>query len=112
MDGQGFGDLLIKSGVGLKVTWVTGLPKEMELGFGVGSGNGAQELCPRVPTRQNQVTEQETGNRAPDRVWQHLLALRHHGKHLGGAEWMLRVTHKLQVRLGEGSLGRRYVMMG
>lgn len=48
-NGQGFGDLLIKSGVGVRVTWVIGLPKEMELGFAAGSGSGAQELCHRVP---------------------------------------------------------------
>lgn len=50
-NGQGFGDLLIKSGAGMKVTWIIVLPKEMKQGFGVGSGSGgAQELCPRVPT--------------------------------------------------------------
>lgn len=40
--GQGFGDLLIKSGV----AWIIELPEGVKLAFGV----GAQELCPRVPT--------------------------------------------------------------
>lgn len=59
-NGQGFGDLLIKSGAGMKVTWIIVLPKEMKLGFGVGSGSGAQELCPRVPTGAAKATEQKT----------------------------------------------------
>lgn len=49
-NGQGFGDLLVKSGVGVKVTWIIVVPKGTKLGCGVGSGSGAQELCPRVPT--------------------------------------------------------------
>lgn len=47
-NGQGFGDLFIKPGVGVKVTWIIALPKDRELGCDVGSGRGAQELCPRV----------------------------------------------------------------
>lgn len=54
--GQGFGDLLMKSGVGIKVTWIIVLPEEVKLGFGVGFRSFVSE-CPQ---RQNQATEQKT----------------------------------------------------
>lgn len=61
----------------------------MELGFGVGSGSGAQELCHIVPM------EAEPSYRTEDLGTGHQVEsgnicwlLRHHEKHLGGAEWV------------------------
>lgn len=79
----------------------------------MGSGSGAQELAPNIyPQRQNQGTGQKTwewGTRqslamsvGSDASW----------NTSGRCKMGVGVTHKLKVRLGEGSVDKKYVMMG
>lgn len=85
--GQGFGDLIIKAGVGVKVTWTIVLPEEVKLGFGVGVRSwGSGALSQSAHRGRTKEQNRKPGNRVSGRVCQHLLALRHHEKHLGGAE--------------------------
>lgn len=60
-NGQGFGNVLIKPGIDMKVTWVTGFPKEIRSGRLLwGQAVELRSLLPRCPQRQNQGTGQKS----------------------------------------------------
>lgn len=68
-NGQGFGDVPIKPGISMKVTWVAGFPKEIRSAHLLwGHTAECRSLIQRYPQRQNQGT----GNGVPARVWHHL----------------------------------------
>lgn len=112
-NGQGFGDLPIKPGVGMKVTWVIGLPKEIRSGhLAWGQAAGLRSLRPRCPQRQNQGSGQKTWERGTRQSLATSVGSEASWKTSGRCKMGVGVTHKLKVGLGEGSLDRKYVMMG
>lgn len=87
-NGQGTGNLPVKPAVGVNVTRVIGLPEKTKggrLARGQQRGSG---VCSRGAVRdRTQGQGRKPGSGVAGRAWQHLLALRRHGKHLGGAKW-------------------------
>jgi len=65
-NGQGFGDLSVKPGVGRKVTWVIGLPKETSSGhLAWGQAVGLRSLLPRCPNGRTKGQGRKPGNGVP-----------------------------------------------
>lgn len=86
-NGQGTGDLPVKPGVAVNVTWVIGLPEKTKSGCLAWGQQRRSGVCSQGAVGdRTQGRGREPGNGVPGRAWQHLLALRHHGKHLGGAK--------------------------
>lgn len=112
-NGQGSGDLPIKPGLSMKVTWVIRLPQEIKSGcLAWGQGAGLRSLLPRCPQRQKEGMGQKTWERGTRQSLTTSVGSEASQKTSGRSRMGVEVTHKLKVRLGEGSLDRKYVMMG
>lgn len=59
-NGQGFGDLLVKSAVGVKVTWILYFLTTRSWDVLWGQVVGLRSFVPECPVRQNQATEEKT----------------------------------------------------